>query len=88
MPSEAGVSHISNSEVEAVAKISETAKFTSRNLGTVSISNELVEGAFQSPDSAAEWACETMAVAVAAMVDEATPATVCGLIYTFSIVTS
>ena len=50
MPSEAGVSPIYDPEVEAVAKISETAESISR---TVSISNELVERAFQSSDSAA-----------------------------------
>ena len=53
MPSEAGVSPIYDPEVEAVAKISETAESISRNLGTVSISNELVKRAFQSSDSAA-----------------------------------
>ncbi len=54
MPSKAGVSAISDSEFEVVAKISETAESISTDVGKVSISNEPVEKAFQS-DSAAWW---------------------------------
>lgn len=54
MPSEAGVSPISDSEVEVVAKISGTAESISTDVCKMSISNELVERAFQS-DSAVWW---------------------------------
>jgi len=47
MPSEVGVSPISDSEVEEVAKIEKTTESISTNVGKVSSSNEIVERLFQ-----------------------------------------